>query len=228
MIITTDAVLAMRCPECGKMGVHNFSRFAFPAGKTVPINCSCGAPKVEVTKSGSVYLLEINCMFCEDGHLHRIAAKALWSGEIARIVCDDTDLIAGNIGPASQVDEMLVELEQYPELENTFSELNCDNYFNNARIALAVLNRLRDIAAADGLYCQCGNHKIEVNIFPDRVELYCNNCDSINIVYAETDEDLHVIQQVELIEMARHGFECLDSLANAGKLNKTRRHRNET
>jgi hypothetical protein len=56
-----------------------------------------------------------------------------------------------------------------------------------------------------------------VDIFPDRLELQCKNCDSLNIIYAETEEDLKVIQQVDKIELARHGFICLDSLANTGK-----------
>ncbi|MDF9407610.1 hypothetical protein L7E55_04430 [Pelotomaculum isophthalicicum JI] len=226
MLIATDAVLAMRCPECGKMDVHNFSRFAFPRGKAVSISCSCGATKLEVIKNRSGYLLKLACMVCETGHLHEIPGKTLWSGEVTRLSCQETDLVVGNVGPVSKISEMMTSHDQ--ELETFFGEIGCESYFHNSRIMFEVLSRLHDIADAGGLYCQCGNHKIEVDIFPDRLELHCKNCDSINIVYAETEEDLTVIQQVESIELARHGFKCLDSLANAGKLKKTRRKRNET
>ena len=52
MRIDTNAVLAMRCPECGKMEYHNFSRFSFSRGKAFHITCSCGATKlIESTKT---------------------------------------------------------------------------------------------------------------------------------------------------------------------------------
>ncbi|MCG9967902.1 hypothetical protein L9W92_07510 [Pelotomaculum terephthalicicum JT] len=226
MLIATDAVLAMRCPECGKMDVHYFSRFAFPKGKAVSINCSCGATKMEVIKNRSSYLLKLACMVCESGHLLEIPGKSLWSGEVTRLSCLETDLVVGNIGPVSKISEMMMNNGQ--ELENFFDEFGYDSYFHNSKIMFEVLNRLHEIACAGGLFCQCGNYKIEVDIFSDRLELHCKNCDSINIVYAETEEDLSVIQQVESIELARHGFKCLDSLANVGKLKKTRRKRNET
>jgi len=226
MLIATDAVLTMRCPECGKVDVHNFSRFAFPRGKTVSINCSCGAVKLEVIKNRSSYLLKLACMVCETSHLHEISGKTLWSGEVTRLTCRETDLIVGNIGPVSKIGEIVMSHEQ--ELGTFFGEVGRDSYFHNSRIMFEALNRLHDIVEDGELYCQCGNHKIEVDIFPDRLELHCKNCDSINIIYAETEEDLNVIQQVDSIELAQHGFKCLDSLANAGKLKKTRRNRNET
>jgi Zn finger protein HypA/HybF involved in hydrogenase expression len=225
MLITTDAVLAMRCPDCGRIDVHNFSRFAFPKGKAISISCSCGAVKLEVVKNRSVYLFKLPCMVCETVHLHEISGKALWSGEVTRLSCRETNLVVGNIGPVSKIGEMMISHEQ--QLKTFFDDLGCGSYFHNARIMFEALNRLHDIVEAGELYCQCGNHKIEVDIFPDRLELHCKNCDSINIVYAETD-DLNVIRQVDSIELARHGFKCLDSLANAGKLKKTRRKRNKT
>lgn len=227
MLIATNAVLAMRCPECGKMELHDFSRFAFSRGKTVHINCSCGAVKLIVnTKNHINYWLHVPCVVCETKHLREISGKSLWSGEITCLFCQDTDLELGHIGPESKVREMASNHEQ--ELEALVDEFGCDGYFHNSEIMYEVLNCLHEIAEQGALYCQCGNHKIEVDMFPDRLELQCKNCDSINIIYAETEEDLKVIQQVDTIELARHGFKCLDSLANTGKLKKARRKRNKT
>ena len=88
-----------------------------------------------------------------------------------------------------------------------------------------VLNCLHDIAEPGAVYCQCGNHDVEVDIFPDRLELHCKGCDSVNIIYAETEDDLNVIRKVDTIELTRNGFNCLDSLANSGKPGKKNKRR---
>jgi len=227
VLIATNAALAMRCPECGKMGIHDFSRFAFAKGRAVHVNCSCGAAKLVVnTKNRSSYWFQVSCVVCEAKHLLEIPGKSLWSGEVTRLVCQDTDFELGYIGPEPVVREIAFDYEE--ELEALVKEFGCDGYFHNPEIMYDVLNCLHDIAEQGDLYCQCGNHKIEVDIFPDRVELQCKSCDSINIIYAETEEDLKVIQQVDTIELARHGFKFLDSLSSIGKIKKSRRKRNKT
>ncbi|MCL6636225.1 MAG: hypothetical protein K6T29_10770 [Peptococcaceae bacterium] len=227
MLVATNTVLAMRCPECGKMDFHDISRFALARGKTVQINCSCGAAKlIAATRDRSTYRLHIPCVVCEVGHLREVAGRVLWSEEVTCLSCQETDLVLGYIGPEQKVREMAFNHEQ--ELEALVREFGCDGYFHNSEVMYEVLNCLHDIAEQGSLYCQCGNHKIEVDIFPDRLELQCRECDSVNIIYAETEEDLQVIQQVDAIELARHGFNCLDSLASTGRLKKHRRRRSKT
>jgi len=226
MLIATGAVLAMRCPKCGKMDVHNFSRFAFPVGEAVFFRCSCEAPKLEVVKTRSGYVLELFCVVCETRHRFEFSGRNLWSGEIINLSCPETGLDLGSIGPPAKIGEVV--LGHKKELEILFGEFGCDSYFHNPGIMYQVLVCLHHIADRGGLYCQCGNYRIDVELFPDRLELHCRDCDSINIIYAETEEDLKVIQQVEFIELARNGFKFLDSLASTGKLKKSRRGRNKT
>ncbi len=227
MIVSTNVVLAIRCPECGKMEFHDFNRFMFSRRKTVHINCSCGATKLTVsTKNYRSYRLQFPCVVCDIKHMREISGKLLWSGEVVCLSCRDTDLQLGHIGPEWKLKEIALDYEH--ELEEIIDEFSCDSYFHNSEIMYEVLNCLHDIAEQGALYCRCGNHKIEVDIFPDRLELQCKNCDSVNIIYAETEEDLKVIQQVESIELERHGFNCLDSLASTGRHKKSRRKRNKT
>ncbi len=227
MLIATTAVLAMRCPECGKMEFHDFNRFGFCRGKNKKVYCSCGAVKLIVsTKNYASYLIQVPCVVCETKHLREMSGKSLWSRNVTCLSCQDTGLELGHIGPEPEVREIVNVYEQ--ELEELIYEFGCDGYFHNSEIMYEVMNCLHDIAGQGALYCRCGNHKIEVDIFPDRLELHCRNCDSINIIYAETEEDLKVIQQVEVIELERHGFNCLDSLASTGKIKKTRRKKNKT
>lgn len=226
MLVATSAVLAMRCPECGKMDVHKLSRFSLPKGKTVSVNCSCGASKFDIIKNRSGFLLKFACMVCETKHFLDVSGKVLWSDGVTSLFCQETGMELGSFGPADKIDEIVFRHEQ--EMENLLEELEDDSYFHNPEIMYEVLNCLHHIADQGELSCQCGDYKIEVDIFPDRLELHCGNCDSINIVYAETEEDLKVIQQVDSIELTMHGFKCLDSLSSTGKLKKMRRKRNKT
>ena len=227
MLVTTNSVMAMRCPECGKLEYHALSRFAVCKGKSLRINCSCGATALIInSKDLSHYRLQVPCLVCETKHIIEVNGRSLWSGEVIRLSCSDTDLELGYIGPEPEVKQIIHSQEQ--ELEALADDINSESYFHNSDIMYEVLNCLHEIAEQGELYCQCGNLRIEVELFPDCLELHCRNCDSINIIYAETEEDLNVIKQVDTIELARHGFKCLDSLANTSKHKKPRRKRSKT
>lgn len=227
MLIATNAVMAMRCPVCGKIEFHDFSRFAVSKSRPVNINCSCGAVKLIInTKKHSFYRFQIPCLVCETKHFMEVTGRSLWSGDVTKLSCSDTDLELGYVGPESKIRQIINTREQ--ELEDLVGDVNDEGYFHSSDIMYEVLNCLHEIAEQGDLYCQCGNLKIEVELFPDCLELHCRNCDSVNIIYAETEDDLNVIKQVDTIELARHGFKCLDSLANTSKSKKTRRKRSKT
>ncbi|SFQ98282.1 hypothetical protein [Desulfoscipio geothermicus] len=225
MIIVTDTLLAMRCPECGKLDYHTISRFAFSGCKNVEIKCSCGTVKLNITtKNRKNYWLQVPCVVCETKHLRTFSGKMLWSGEVNYLFCQETGLELGYIGPGEEVRVLALAHEE--TMEALADELDReDEYFNNSDIMYEVLNSLHDIAEQGALYCQCGNRDVEVDIFPDRLELHCKDCDSVNIIYAETEEDLRVIKEVETIELTQNGFECLDSLANTTKTGKKTKRR---
>lgn len=227
MLINTNSIMTMRCPVCGKIKYHHLSRFAVSKGNPFYVNCSCGAAALIIsTKNHSLYRLQVPCLVCETKHQIEFTGKFLWSGEVIRLSCSDTDLELGYIGPEQEVKQLIYSQER--ELDALADDINSESYFHNSDIMYEVLSCLHEIAEQGDLYCQCGNLGIEVELFPDCLELHCKNCDSINIIYAETEDDLNVIRQVDSIELARHGFKCLDSLANTSKPKKTGRKRNKT
>ena len=219
MIIPTDTVLAMRCPECGKLEFHTISRFAFSGGRTVEVKCSCGATLLSAQKkTNGFYRLQLPCVICEFRHQRQISGVKLWSGQLINLYCQETGVELGHIGPEDKVREA-VQSSDY-DLDSLIKQFEEDDYFNNSGIMYEVLNRLHDIAEKNGLYCQCGNDAIDVEIFPERLELYCKECGSVNIIYAETEEDLEVIKKVEYIELTRHGFKFLDSWGSGSSKSK--------
>jgi len=223
MLIATEAVLAMRCPECGKLEFHTISRFAFSGSKSVQINCSCGTAKLVITAGNHLYWLQVSCVVCETRHQQEITGKALWNGGVTCLFCPEVEMELGYIGSEPEVREVVKNNEV--NFEALFEEFEQENYFHNPSVMCDVLNRLHDIASSGALYCQCDSQRIEVNVFPDRLELHCKNCDGIYIIYAENEEDLEVIRQVSTIELSKHGFKCMDSLVSTNKAKKTRRRR---
>lgn len=229
MLITTVTTLAIRCPECGALEFHNLSRFALSGRAKLQVSCSCGAFLLGVvSRQPGNYWIQVPCGYCETKHIREITGTRLWGKETIFLTCPESGLELGFIGKEGEVKALAESLDT--GLETLMDEIGYDEYFNNPEVMHQVMQCVQEIADNGGLYCQCGNNRIEVDVFLDRLELHCTECDSINIVYAETDEDLKVIQEVDTIELAQHGFKCLDSLSNNNtpKLTKkTRRKRNK-
>ncbi|MEG6617439.1 hypothetical protein V6C27_13585 [Peptococcaceae bacterium 1198_IL3148] len=229
MLIATSTVLAMRCPECGKLQFNKLSLFSFSGRRMLEIKCSCGSTLLEISKSkNGSYRLQLPCVICEIKHQRIISGARLWSPEVINLYCQETGIELGHLGPEEKVREAIMSYDY--DLETLIDQFAGEDYFNNSHIMYQVINRLHDIAEKSGLYCQCGNDQIELEIFPDRVELQCKECNSVNIIYAETEDDLEVIQRTDFIELTQHGFNFLDSLANGNgkhKPKKSRRKRNK-
>src|SRR5690606_21707347 len=138
------------------------------------------------------------CVICEVKHQRQISGAKLWSQQLINLYCQETGIELGHIGSEEKVKEAVMSYDY--DLETLIEQFEGDDYFNNSNIMYQVINRLHDIAEKNALYCQCGNDEIDLDIFPDRVELQCKQCDSVNIIYAETEEDLSVIKKVDYIE----------------------------
>lgn len=216
MIVATEFVVAVRCPSCGKMDFHSVSRFSFSNNNTHKITCTCGTPKLIIgTKNRQHYWFQIPCVLCETNHLVYYKAKQLWSNELNFFYCTDADIELGYFGPEEKVKTFSENYDN--NIESLVEELGYDDYFNSPDIMFEVLNSLHEIAEEGFLYCDCGSFQIEIDIFPDRVELQCKNCNSVVIVYAETEDDLRKIRNIKKIELVKSGFKCLDNLNNKKK-----------
>ncbi|ADG83750.1 hypothetical protein [Thermincola potens] len=213
MIIATETVIAMRCPSCGKLEFHKLSRFDFAGTNTVKVSCTCGAPKLIIgTKNRQQFWLQIPCVLCETNHLVYYRARQLWNEQVNFFYCSDTNVELGFFGPDEKVRAVAENYEH--NLETLVDELGYDDYFFNPEVMFEVLNYLHDFAEEGYLYCECGSFQIEIDIFPDRIELQCKDCGAESVVYAETDDDLINIQNIKKIELVKNGFKSLNSIKN--------------
>lgn len=223
MLVTTEIILAMHCPVCGKIDDHSISRFAFSGGRSSEFNCSCGAVKLEMAmlKDGR-YALSVPCVVCGRRHLFIVPGRRLWSGDMIELFCRQTGIELGWLGSDGEVRRLAPGREN--GLDALFGEFAAGDYFHNSRVMYAVLRWLRALGEQGKVFCRCGNGRIEVDIFPDRLELHCPACDRMYIIYAETEADLQTVENLRSLRLD-DGLRP-DGPGRTGKIHSfTRRHR---
>lgn len=199
MLVPGHVMFAVRCPQCGKMENTSVSLFDFSGASSVRLSCSCGTHKLTVgIRPGQVWL-QVPCYLCDGQHFAYYNRKRFWSGELLHIVCSETDLQLGVCGSAEEVAGFSKQGQS--ELEHLLEEGAFEDYFDNPEVMYQSLGHVNELAEKGNLTCTCGNTKVEVDIFPDRLELYCPTCAHRRSVLAATEEDLAVLRRLRRIEV---------------------------
>jgi hypothetical protein len=216
MIITTGNVIAIRCPDCGTLEFHLLHLFAFGRQKKqVKIDCSCGARLAAVgTKDFQTFWFQVNCLMCEVIHLTYLSRKRIFAKKVEVITCEDTGVEVGYIGPKETVKKHIQEQDR--SLREMVDEMGFGEYFDRPEIMFQVLDCLHDIAESDQLYCECGNFQIDIDVFPERLELKCSHCGCYVDVYAESEQDIRFVRETKEIKLTKSGFD----FKKPGKINK--------
>lgn len=213
MLISTQRSLMARCPLCGRLGFHPFSLFHLNEQEPLRISCGCGFEKLVIQAKGREVLLELPCLLCEELHSYKFTKRQMGESSLLGLKCTETGQELGFLGTPVAIDRLV--RSRYNDLESIINNNGFEEYFTNPQVMLGVLHHLQMIARDDALYCHCGNHQIAVNIFPEKLELQCPDCQSLHIIYAETPEDLQTLEEVRIIAMTERGF----TSCNTGKAN---------
>lgn len=217
MLIATTCAVALRCPVCGKIQYGDLSLFAVAASKSLQFSCECGEPILSIsTRDGKSYTLQLECLMCEGRHLWHYSRREIWSNRLLRLVCEDTGLEVGFIGPLGQIKKSVRQQER--SLSQLAEDIGLADYFENPQVVYEILECLQQLAGSGKLTCTCGNRQIEVNLFPERVELRCSSCGAVAVLSTGSGEDLErIIDKGEIrLESGRPG---------KGDLSKDKRHR---
>lgn len=193
IVIDYLTTLSLRCPVCGRLDVHTISIFNFSGNRTKDIVCECGYKKVKLsTKNFKRYSIKFNCIICELEHTLFFSPEDFWGLHLSTVRCPDTDLKLGYLGP-----EVLVqnEIRDQQDLDDMLKDSDFEDYFCDPEVMLGVLDILHDIAEAGGLFCQCGNHKIDIDMYPDKVELICRECRGMTAINARTNADIQNLRE---------------------------------
>lgn len=209
MLIATQTTLALRCPHCGKLDFYVLSRFACSGGKTARINCECGANLLSICQKGKgKFHLQIECLMCETKHVLSFKGEEIWKAQCLSLRCEGTGVEIGFIGNKEAVMKSVKKAER--SLQDIAEELGYDKYFLNPDVMYQVLEVLRNMSDQGRMSCDCGSSQLEVEVYPDRVELLCPNCEAVGIVFAETMKDLQWVREMDEVHLEAHAYRYLD------------------
>lgn len=208
MVISAFATFALYCPRCGKLELHDVSRFKLKSAESHVLRCSCGQVQATVTSAcHHQYILSIPCASCNTNHVICLDSRRfLGSGaELSKIYCPAENLELGFAGRRSSIEFFMNEHRQEVErlaremYKNEYAEY--DESIENPQVMLDVLNRVHDIAETGQVHCRCGSSAIEAMIMPECIELYCRSCGAQMAIPAASEHDLEIARGMESIEL---------------------------
>ncbi|MFZ7104880.1 MAG: hypothetical protein ACOWWO_19760 [Peptococcaceae bacterium] len=209
MIVSTYTTVALRCPICGKMDFYALSRFSMTGSSKAEINCECGTSLLTMGRNkGKTYWLKVECSMCEDSHIYTFNIKELWNDAVLTLICEETGVEIGFLGPREEVRRNVQNMDK--SVQEMAEELGYGEYFNNPEIMYKVLEHLHLVADTGNLYCGCGNYNLEVEVYPDRMELHCNDCGAVGIVFAESFKDWEIIRRIGEIILTEGTYKYID------------------
>jgi ribosomal protein S27E len=209
MIIPAYRTVAIRCPECGKMDFYALSRFSMSGTNIASIDCECGANLLKMGRNkGKNYWMQVKCSMCEGSHFYTFNYKELWMGNLLTLTCEDTGVEIGFIGAREPVRKNVQNMDK--SVQEMAEELGYGDFFNNPEIMYRVLEHLHSLAGTGHLYCDCCNQNLEVEVYPDRIELHCNECGATGIVFAESFKDWENVRHLTEVVLSKGSFKYFD------------------
>ncbi len=203
MVINSQAAIALYCQKCGKLTMHDLSRFTLKTELPKRLICSCGHCQATLVSAGlRQCLLSIPCAVCETDHLITLDGQRFWREGVEKVYCTEENLELGFAGRRQAIEAMLAAHKK--EIDNLFSEnAYQDNEEDviNSQVMLEIINLIHDIAENGGAYCRCGGTAMEAEILADRVEIICDRCGGRQVIPALKDSDVVKLRMNGTIEI---------------------------
>jgi|GEM_PF-6374501 len=198
MAIAYMRCAAYSCDRCGTVNVKKIHIFDLPEGRALPLVCECGAHCMAIVLKKDKYHIADNCAYCRQTHRYHIGKQRFWNGVVMEFCCMENGVSRFMIGEiaevkryAKQQQEMLDEMAEY---SNIMQEIE----FQNENVIVDTLERIHEIARNGNIFCTCGGD-IEFCLECDSIKLTCSKCDSTEVIYAATEQDLANIMKRESI-----------------------------
>lgn len=199
MIICGLKSLIIRCQFCGRIKVYEVNLFQAMKNNGVKYTCECGTDNVYISRGSNKDIrIELGCFNCSDKHIYHIGLMDILRNNNIHCYQGSQICFIGDKGNFKQ--KMLAQQDPYGD------------YFSNFEVLGKALKQVYFLDKHNRINCNCGNSNVSIEVFSDRIELICQNCNSVNIIFAETDEDLSILLRKDKIELRERNITCLDSI----------------
>ncbi|AHF08293.1 hypothetical protein [Desulfitobacterium metallireducens] len=220
MILTTHTSVAIQCPKCGELEFHALSLFAFAGKGRENLYCHCGELLLSVaSRDHQHFNVSFHCAFCGGVHYLRLKRGAIWGKAALPLICLEVEASAGFIGPKQKVTQACHEREK--SIGELAAELGYEEEFENPEVMLRLLDHLHDLAKDGSLECGCGNKHLSFELLPDRVELYCEECEAVGIIYGDCNENISIFEGMRSLKLEENKTWLINRPQRAHQLAKT-------
>lgn len=193
MILKTNTTIAIQCSQCGELEFHALSLFAFSGQERKNLLCGCGAELMSITsRNRQQFNARYVCTYCGETHYLKLNRQAIWGKEALPLTCPDVGASVGYIGPKKKVTQACHEREK--SIGELAVELGYEEEFENPEVMLRILDYLHRLAKQSDLGCACGNQQLTFELLQDRIELYCECCEAVGVIYADSADNVHQIE----------------------------------
>lgn len=210
MVVYGCKSLIIKCDLCHRLKEYEFNLFNIMKYDKIEYECSCGQViNISIEKETLLRNKAISFRLkdvCFKFPLHSIVRR---------------DSIFHTFGHSSvfflgQKEIGRRKLEELGfEANDIIYEGNRNDVFVNFDIITKALLKLFDLEKKDKIKCDCGNSNIKIELFSDRVELQCLSCHSTKLIFAETEEDLDIILNKDMISLKKSDISCIDSIVDS-------------
>ena len=198
MIIDLNITIGFKCPACDLFHLECLSVFDISNGNTVAIKCECGESELEISKNSNFYMINVPCFICGNYHAYKVAKKSLLFKKTETIfTCQfsgyDVCCIGENDSVNKWADNYSIELDKI--IEDDFQD-----FFVNDLVVFETVEKIKSLEEKEKLYCECGSHKIEIELLSECVDLQCALCGAKKQIPAATEEHLaHTLSYDEIV-----------------------------
>jgi predicted RNA-binding Zn-ribbon protein involved in translation (DUF1610 family) len=198
MSVITNTTIAIQCPKCGELEFHALSLFTFSGQGRKNLVCGCGLQLMSIISRNRIqFNATYACAYCGETHYLRLNRHAIWGKDALSLVCPDVEASVGYIGPKQKVTQACLEREK--SIGELALELGYEEEFENPEVMLRILDHLHRLAKQGNLGCACGNHQLTFELLQDCIELYCEYCEAVGVIYADSADNVLQIEGMNVL-----------------------------
>lgn len=199
MLVPARTTFALRCTRCGKLETAVLSRFDVVAGGSAKLLCSCGSSMGTVGRKRGQISLQLPCYLCDGMHFNYYSPREFWSGKLKQLVCAESGLQLGAFGEDQAIASYARPGEN--DLDRLLEDSAFDDYFEDREVMYQAVTLVNTLADCGKVACVCGSTNISVDVYPDRLELTCEDCGSPKSIPASSSDDASQFLQMTHIEV---------------------------
>ncbi len=113
MLFETNISAAVKCTECGKLGIVDISLFDLSKKDSHHCTCECGKVLLKIKSSGCKnFRVYIPCVGCDKEHLYVFNSRQVLSEKVKILSCPVSRMDIAFIGNRSLVREVAAKQER--------------------------------------------------------------------------------------------------------------------